>query len=44
MKKIGKSVEDSKPYWEARRVARQVRIQLKKTMQLVEWNTTLEAQ
>lgn len=25
VKKIGKSVEDSKPYWEARRVARQVR-------------------
>lgn len=24
-KKIGKAVEDSKPYWEARRVARQVR-------------------
>lgn len=23
-KKIGKAVEDSKPYWEARRVARQV--------------------
>lgn len=25
VKKIGKAVEDSKPYWEARRVARQVR-------------------
>lgn len=25
LKKIGKAVEDSKPYWEARRVARQVR-------------------
>lgn len=24
VKKIGKAVEDSKPYWEARRVARQV--------------------
>lgn len=24
VKKIGKSVEDSKPYWEARKVARQV--------------------
>lgn len=24
LKKIGKAVEDSKPYWEARRVARQV--------------------
>lgn len=26
LKKIGKAVEDSKPYWEARRVARQVRM------------------
>lgn len=25
VKKIGKAVEESKPYWEARRVARQVR-------------------
>lgn len=25
VKKIGKAVEDSKPYWEARKVARQVR-------------------
>lgn len=25
VKKIGKAVEDAKPYWEARRVARQVR-------------------
>lgn len=24
MKKIGKAVEESKPYWEARRLARQV--------------------
>lgn len=26
VKKIGKAVEDSKPYWEARRVARQVSV------------------
>lgn len=32
VKKIGKAVEDSKPYWEARRVARQVR-----TFCLVSW-------
>ena len=25
VKKIGKAVEESKPYWEARKVARQVR-------------------
>nr|KAF6476153.1 SH3 domain binding protein 5 [Rousettus aegyptiacus] len=29
VKKIGKSVEDSKPYWEARRVARQVVVKVK---------------
>ena len=28
VKKIGKAVEDSKPYWEARRVARQVSVPL----------------
>lgn len=28
VKKIGKAVEDSRPYWEARRAARQVRYSL----------------
>ncbi|XP_060541839.1 SH3 domain-binding protein 5-like isoform X3 [Pantherophis guttatus] len=33
VKKIGKSVEDSKPYWEARRVARQAQLEAQKATQ-----------
>uniref|UniRef100_A0A8D0H3S6 SH3 domain-binding protein 5 n=1 Tax=Sphenodon punctatus TaxID=8508 RepID=A0A8D0H3S6_SPHPU len=32
-KKIGKAVEDSKPYWEARRVARQAQLEAQKATQ-----------
>ncbi|XP_069504846.1 SH3 domain-binding protein 5 [Ambystoma mexicanum] len=33
LKKIGKAVEDSKPYWEARRVARQAQLEAQKATQ-----------
>ncbi|XP_062070852.1 SH3 domain-binding protein 5 [Lepus europaeus] len=33
VKKIGKAVEDSKPYWEARRVARQAQLEAQKATQ-----------
>ncbi|XP_066441817.1 SH3 domain-binding protein 5 [Eleutherodactylus coqui] len=33
VKKIGKSVEDSKPYWEARKVARQAQLEAQKATQ-----------
>ncbi|XP_017336741.1 SH3 domain-binding protein 5b isoform X1 [Ictalurus punctatus] len=33
LKKIGKAVEDSKPYWEARRVARQAQLEAQRTTQ-----------
>ncbi|XP_004588443.2 SH3 domain-binding protein 5 [Ochotona princeps] len=33
MKKIGKAVEESKPYWEARRVARQAQLEAQKATQ-----------
>ncbi|XP_058036004.1 SH3 domain-binding protein 5 [Ahaetulla prasina] len=33
VKKIGKSVEDSKPYWEARRIARQAQLEAQKATQ-----------
>ncbi|KAJ8273165.1 hypothetical protein GJAV_G00098280 [Gymnothorax javanicus] len=33
MKKIGKPVEDSKPYWEARKVARQAQLEAQKASQ-----------
>ncbi|TSK16116.1 SH3 domain-binding protein 5 [Bagarius yarrelli] len=33
LKKIGKAVEDSKPYWEARRLARQAQLEAQRTTQ-----------
>ncbi|XP_038596362.1 SH3 domain-binding protein 5 [Tachyglossus aculeatus] len=33
VKKIGKAVEDSKPYWEARRIARQAQLEAQKATQ-----------
>ncbi|XP_075683247.1 SH3 domain-binding protein 5 [Rhinoderma darwinii] len=33
LKKLGKSVEDSKPYWEARKVARQAQLEAQKATQ-----------
>ncbi|KAF5896162.1 SH3 domain-binding protein 5, partial [Clarias magur] len=33
LKKIGKAIEDSKPYWEARRVARQAQLEAQRTTQ-----------